>query len=243
MVEGEARGKLHAITQTVPFLLAQVEALPPTEHDAKNSARTEALIRRAYDLFESYAELAPRMSPEVLVRVLASNDPGYIADYIAQNIVMRAGDKQAILEELNPVRRLDRMIHIHPQGAGDPELEQEMQNKVRDHLTRSQRDYFLREQLKVIQGELARGKAERTAKLPNTARPLPKQSFQRRLPTSSPRRWQGWKNSRLAPPRPQSSAIIWIFAWNCRGTGRPVNGWTWPPRARCSMPTITAWKR
>lgn len=154
MVEGESRGRLLGIDQTTPFLVAQVEPLPNDTGEVKNTARTEAMIRRAYDLFESYAELAPRMSPEVLVRVLASDDPGYIADYIAQNIVMRAGDKQSILEELSPVRRLNRLTHILRRELEILELEQDMQNKVRDHLTRSQRDYFLREQLKVIQGEL-----------------------------------------------------------------------------------------
>jgi len=165
MVEGETRGKLYGIVQTVPHLVAQVEPLPTIEGEVKNSARTEALIRRAYELFESYAEMAPRMSSEVLVRVLASDDPGYIADYIAQNIVMRAGDKQAILEELSPVRRLERLSHILRRELEILELEQDMQSKVRDHLTRSQRDYFLREQLKVIQGELGVGDASGDSEL------------------------------------------------------------------------------
>lgn len=154
MVEGQTRGKLQTLVQTLPYLIAQVETLPTMEGENKNSPRTEALIRHAYELFESYAELAPRMSSEVLVRVLASDDPGYIADYIAQNIVMRAGDKQSILEELRPVRRLERLNQILRRELDILELEQDMQNKVRDHLTRSQRDYYLREQLKVIQGEL-----------------------------------------------------------------------------------------
>lgn len=157
MVEGQARGKLNQLVQTTPYLIAEVEKLPGEAGETRNTPKTEALIRHAYDLFESYAELAPRMSPEVLVRVLASDDPGYIADYIAQNIVMRAGDKQAILEELRPVRRLERLNQILRRELDILELEQDMQNKVRDHLTRSQRDYYLREQLKVIQGELGEG--------------------------------------------------------------------------------------
>ena len=80
--------------------------------------------------------------------------PGYIADYIAQNLPMRTGDKQAILEELRPVRRLERLCQSLRREVEILELEQEMQGKVREQLTRSQRDYVLREQLKVLQQEL-----------------------------------------------------------------------------------------
>ncbi len=153
MVEGVSRGQLQGLAQTAPFILAQVLEIRP-EEEVRRTARTEALIRRTYELFERYIELAPKMTPDVLLSVLSSEDPGYIADYIAQNIVMRAGDKQAILEELRPVRRLERLYQILRREVEILELELDMQNKVRDQLTRSQKDYFLREQMKVIQQEL-----------------------------------------------------------------------------------------
>ena len=97
------------------------------------------------------------MTPDVLLSVLSSEDPGYIADYIAQNLPMRTGDKQAILEELRPVRRLERLCQSLRREVEILELEQEMQGKVREQLTRSQRDYVLREQLKVLRQELGGG--------------------------------------------------------------------------------------
>ena len=153
MVEGVARGQLHSLTQTSPFLQGVVEEIPAQE-EVRRSARTEALIRRTYELFERYIDLAPRMTPDILLSVLSSEDPGYIADYIAQNIVMRSGDKQAVLEELRPVRRLERLNRILTREVEILELELDMQNKVRDHLTQNQKDYFLREQLKVLKQEL-----------------------------------------------------------------------------------------
>ena len=153
MVEGTARGRLIQLTQTSPYLQATVEEIVP-DVPVRSSARTEALMRRTYELFENYIELAPKMTPEILLSVLASEDPGYIADYIAQNLPMRTGDKQAILEELRPVRRLERLYQTLRREVEILELEHDMQNKVRDQLTSSQRDYFLREQLKVIQREL-----------------------------------------------------------------------------------------
>ena len=126
----------------------------PAEQPVRRSVRTEALIRQTYELFESFIELAPKMTPDILLSVLSSEDPGYIADYIAQNLPMRTGDKQAILEELRPVRRLERLCQSLRREVEILEMEQELQGKVREQLTRSQRDYVLREQMKVIQQEL-----------------------------------------------------------------------------------------
>ena len=153
MVEGLDRGRLCQLIQTEPYLIAQVEEIRP-EQAVRRSARTEALIRRTYELFEAYVELAPKMTPDILLSVLSSEDPGYIADYIAQNLPMRTEDKQAVLEELRPVRRLEKLSQTLKRELEILELEQEMQSKVRDQLSRSQRDYVLREQLKVLQQEL-----------------------------------------------------------------------------------------
>ena len=153
MVAGVSRGRLCQLVETNPYLSAEVEEIPG-EAPVKRSARTEALIRQTYELFETYIELAPKMTPDILLSVLSSEDPGYIADYIAQNLPMRTGDKQAILEELRPVRRLEKLCQNLRREVEILELEQEMQGKVRDQLTRSQRDYVLREQLKVLQHEL-----------------------------------------------------------------------------------------
>ena len=153
MVEGVSRGRLCQVVETLPHLQAEVEPIP-AEQPVRRSAHTEALIRRTYELFETYIELAPKMTPDILLSVLSSEDPGYIADYIAQNLPMRTGDKQTILDELRPVRRLEKLYHSLRREVEILELEQEMQNKVRDQLTHNQRDYVLREQLKVLQQEL-----------------------------------------------------------------------------------------
>ena len=131
MVEGSSRGRLLGLSQSAPFLQGAVEYLPVPEH-TRNTPKTEALIRSTYELFESYAGLSPRMTGDVLISVLASDDPGYIADYIAQNIAMRASDKQGILEELRPVRRLEKLSQALGREVSVLELEQEMQSKVRD---------------------------------------------------------------------------------------------------------------
>ena len=153
MVEGTSRGRLHAITQSEPYLMAEVEELESAS-PAKISVKGEALVRSAYELFERYTELSPRMSGDMLVNVLASENPDYIADFIAQNIVMRVLDKQAILEEARPLVRLQKLLRLLAREVEILEMEQEIQSKVQENLSQLQRDAVLREQMKVISREL-----------------------------------------------------------------------------------------
>ncbi len=159
MVEGQCRGRLARVLRTEPYLEAEVEEI---EADAPvpNTPKTEALMRSTYEMFQQYAELAAKVSPDLLIHVLASQDPGYIADYIAQNIAMRNGDKQAILEELRPVRRLEKLYRLLEREVEILILDEEIQNKARGQIVEHQRDYYLREQLKAIQSELGEGDAE-----------------------------------------------------------------------------------
>ena len=157
MVEGQGRGRLLQLLRTEPHLEAQVQEIPDQEASGRRTARTEALMRSTYELFQQYAELAPKMSPDLMVHVLASQEPGHIADYIAQNIPMRNSDKQAILEELRPVRRLRKLHGLLEREVEILALDNEIQTKAREQMAGNQRDYYLREQLKAIQNELGEG--------------------------------------------------------------------------------------
>jgi len=159
MVDGIARGRLVELVQTEPFLAARVEEIPVSVR-TRSTPKDEALIRQTYDLFETYCNLSPRVNPETFLSILANDDPGYIADYIAQNIHLRVEDKQAILEELRPQRRLSRLCQILRREVEILKLEEDMQSKLRDQLTRSQREHMLREQVRLIQSELGEGEGD-----------------------------------------------------------------------------------
>lgn len=156
MVEGVSRARLLSLTQRDPHLTAEIEPIPE-EKPGRTSAKTEALMRSTYEMFQNYTELAPKISPDLLINVLASDDPGYIADYIAQNISMRNTDKQAVLEELRPVRRLERMYRLLCREVEVLSLDMEIQHRAREQMAENQRDYYLREQMKAIQAELGDG--------------------------------------------------------------------------------------
>ncbi len=153
MVDGTCRGRLNRLIKREPCLEALVEELPEPKA-GKKTTRTEALIRRVYELFETYCTLAPRINPETFFNVISKDDPGFIADYIAQNIQLTTEDKQAILEQLNPVRRLSKMAQILSHEVDVLQIEEEMQSKLQEQITQNQRDQMLREQAKVIQKEL-----------------------------------------------------------------------------------------
>jgi len=160
LVEGQVRGSMERLTRTEPYLEAEVREVPAPAVPARSAARSEALIRATYELFQQYAELSGKLSPDLLVHILADREPGHIADYIAQNIPMRNSDKQAILEELRPLRRLEKLYRLLGQEAEILSLDADIQNQARERIVGQQRDYYLREQMKAIQNELGEGEGD-----------------------------------------------------------------------------------
>lgn len=160
MVAGRSRGRLLRLASSEPYLTAEVELIPDPPAPKTNSSRTEAVIRQVYGYLERYTELSDRVAPEIYLKLLASDDPAYIADYAAQHLPLRFEDKQAVLEELRPVRRLDRLCRILGREVEILEVEGELASKIHEQVAASQRDYFLREQLRVIQRELGEGEED-----------------------------------------------------------------------------------
>ena len=157
MVEGQYRARLEELIQTEPYLAASVEQVEfPDPIEGKNhSLRAEASIRQAYELFDRYTDLTPKSSSaDMLMNIMSSEDPGYIADFIAQNVSMRVADKQAILDELRPVQRLNKMNRLLYREVEILEMEQNIQQRVQENMSQNQKDAFLREQVRVIQEEL-----------------------------------------------------------------------------------------
>ena len=157
MVEGQSRAVLRSLTQTEPYLEAKVVPVEPEAHieGKQNSLRAEAAIRQSYELFDRYSDLAPKnANTEMLMNIMSSEDAGYIADFIAQNVSMRVLDKQSILDEMRPVHRLNKMNRLLHREVEILEMEQSIQRKVQENMSQNQKDAFLREQVRVIQEEL-----------------------------------------------------------------------------------------
>ena len=153
IVEGIQRARLHRLWQTKPFLQANVELLEE-DFPGKRTARTEALLRQTYAIIGEYQSLGTNVSDDTVAAILDEQDPGALADYIAQHITLRHQDRQRVLEQLHPIRRLELVNEILTHEVDVLSLEKEMERKVRERVAHVQRDMILREQVKVLQHEL-----------------------------------------------------------------------------------------
>ena len=153
VVRGMEKGCIKRLWQTKPFLQANV-TLIEDEFPGKMTSRVEAVMRQTYALLGEYKDMVPDLPDEVMATVLDSKDPGEIANYIAYSITLRHMDRQRILEELHPVKRLKLVNEILTRELDVISLEVEMEKKVRDRVGRVQKDMILREQVKVLQHEL-----------------------------------------------------------------------------------------
>ena len=114
----------------------------------------EALRREAIAAFENHIKLLPKMSPEIVASVGAITDPGVLADFSASNVLFDYRDKQRVLEEIDPFRRLETLVELLGSESKVLEFKNELHAKVRERLEDNQREYFLKEQMKVIREEL-----------------------------------------------------------------------------------------
>ena len=153
MVEGVQKGAIVKITSDTPHFLGEIELMPDKIERGK-SAKKDALMRTCIGMFDEYLQLAGNLPPEMLLNIVVSRDPGYVADYIAHKLRIDYREKQRLLEELYPLRRLEMLMNILSHEIEVMTIEQELNDATNEQMNRNQREYFLREQMKVIQQEL-----------------------------------------------------------------------------------------
>ncbi|NLL70523.1 MAG: endopeptidase La [Epulopiscium sp.] len=152
LVEGVNRGKIHSFIQEEPYFMVEVEEAPK-EEEVENIQRT-ALLRAAVETFEEYAKVNGKISHETLLSILSFKKPGQMADTIAANIHLELEQKQMILGSFDPEERLRSMITILKKEVDILTIQRSIQSQVKQNIDKTQREYYLREQLKVIQEEL-----------------------------------------------------------------------------------------
>ncbi len=151
--EGTERVKLDEFTQLEPFLMATVDHLP--EADPGKSAELEALQRNVLAQFQQIVTTSPTLSDELQTIALNIEDPGRLVDFIASSLPFLATtDKQELLETPAVMLRMERINKHLAKEAEVQQLRSKIQTEVQDQVQQSQRDYYLREQLKAIQKEI-----------------------------------------------------------------------------------------
>ena len=153
MVEGVYRAQAVSILTDEEGYAAFIRPLPDRK-ERVSDVRREALIRNCLNLFDEYIQFNPNMVSEQLLNLLANPDPAYIGGYIAQNVSLALEDKQAILEELYPCRRLEMLGRMLNKELDILAIEKELNEQTQEAMNKSQREYYLREEMKIIQSEL-----------------------------------------------------------------------------------------
>ncbi len=155
LVSGLCRAKLVELTETDPYLQGLAEAI--VEVATPDTPHNHALCREANLLYGAYSELLEHPSQAVLLKMMSSNDPGYLADSIAQNSGIDYADKAKLLCTLNPIRRLENAMQLLHREIEMLRLDAKIQEKTHAFMDQNQKDYYLREQMRAIREELGEG--------------------------------------------------------------------------------------
>ena len=153
MVEGLYRAKAVSMHCDPKGYSAHVEAIED-KNERINADRKEALMRSCLNQFEEYIQYNGDMVNEQILNLLANPNPGYVSNYIAQNVRFSFEDRQALLEEVYPSRRLSAINRLLRHELNVLSIEKELTDATQEAINKNQRDYYLREEMKVIQAEL-----------------------------------------------------------------------------------------
>ena len=152
LVSGLCRAKLIEMTQSDPYLQGLAEAV--VEVAVPDTPHNHALCREANMLYSAYSELLEHPSQAVVLKMMSSNAPGYLADSIAQNSGIDFADKAKLLCTLQPVRRLENAMQLLHREIEMLRLDAKIQEKTHAFMDQNQKDYYLREQMRAIREEL-----------------------------------------------------------------------------------------
>ncbi|KFG68554.1 endopeptidase La [Microvirga sp. BSC39] len=151
LVEGASRAQVKTYTRTDEYYEAEAEALPDSLGD---QVEAEALARSVVSEFENYVKLNKKVSPEVVTAVTQIDEPAKLADTIASHLAIKIADKQAILETPTVAQRLEKVLGMMESEISVLQVEKRIRTRVKRQMEKTQREYYLNEQMKAIQKEL-----------------------------------------------------------------------------------------
>ncbi|NJO55920.1 MAG: endopeptidase La [Rhodospirillales bacterium] len=151
LVEGNARARIVRYTENAEFFEAEIARLA---EEAGAEDEIEALSRSAITQFESYVKLNKKISPEVLGTISQTEDPAKLADTIASHLAVKISDKQDVLETIVISERLEKVYALMESEISVLQVEKKIRSRVKRQMEKTQREYYLNEQMKAIQKEL-----------------------------------------------------------------------------------------
>ena len=156
MVRGDYKAQLISLTSTIPYLEAEIKRIPNKRQHA-TEVELEAAIRAVKQAFQAYLIIGQKISRDLILSVETEQDPNSLLSLLTTHIPMKYEARQAMLEEPNVLERLHLLVNALTEEAAVLSLEKEIFEKVQDNIDQNQREYFLREQMRVIHEELGTG--------------------------------------------------------------------------------------
>ncbi|MBX7144314.1 MAG: endopeptidase La [Oligoflexia bacterium] len=151
LVEGKSRARIKRFAQEDEFMLVDVEEIVPS---TEVSTELKALMRSVNVTFESYVKLGKKVNPEMIMQVNAIEDPSRLADAIVVQLNIKLEDKQDILETIEPQARLEKILGHMKSEIEILQVEKRIRNRVKKQMEKTQKEYYLNEQMRAIQKEL-----------------------------------------------------------------------------------------
>ncbi len=158
LVEGKARARVTGFNSRSDFFQATVEKIP---EEAAAVQESEALMRTVKANFEQYIKLNKKIPSETLAAVAQIDDPAKLADTVASHLSVKIGERQALLETFVTTERLEKILSLIEAEIGVLQVERKIRSRVKRQMEKTQREYYLNEQLKAIQKELGEGEEGR----------------------------------------------------------------------------------
>ena len=151
LVEGKLRARIRGFTSDHPFFACEYEPLPD---DTRSTVEAQALVRTVHTTFEAYIKLNKKVPPETLNTVTAVTEAGRLADTIVAHLNLKLEERQELLETLAPAKRLEDVYGRMQAEIEVLEVERKIRGRVKKQMERSQKEYYLNEQMRAIQKEL-----------------------------------------------------------------------------------------
>ena len=163
VVEGVCRASLLSAETDEDGIPVAAVLGKTVEVDSHNDTAIEAIMREVRGSFDEFVSRMPKVSPELALSVHSITSPGLLCDFIASGVLMDVHDKQTVLEQYDPVVRLTTLAVILARETEVVKTEADIRQKVQSNIDRGQREYYLREQLKMIYAELGEGRDSEAA--------------------------------------------------------------------------------
>jgi len=151
LVEGKKRARVLRYVENPEFFAVEIEEI---DEQIEKSTEVEALIRSINSTFENYVKLNKKIPPEMIMSVASIDDPSRLADTIVAHLGIKLEDKQALLEVLNPTERLEKVLGYMRSEIEILEVEKRIRTRVKKQMEKTQKEYYLNEQMRAIQKEL-----------------------------------------------------------------------------------------